>query len=197
MGTQHVAVSSDRVVTLPNLLSLFRLAGVPVFLWAVFTRRDGLALAVLMLSGVTDWLDGALARRWQQITRVGQLLDPVADRLYIAATLVGLTARGILPLWLTAALVARDALLALLLPVLHRHGYAPLPVHFLGKAATLSLLYAFPLLLLGDGSGRLATLADVFGWAFAIWGTCLYWWSGVLYALQVHRLVGAARARAA
>jgi cardiolipin synthase len=92
------------------------------------------------------------------------------------------------------AIVGRDVLLGGLLPLLHRHGYGPLPVHFLGKAATFNLLYAFPLLLLGDGQSALAALAQVFGWAFAIWGVALYWWSGVLYAEQVRRLVTTARA---
>lgn len=186
---------SDRVLTVPNALSLLRLLGVPLFLWLILAHHDGWALAVLMVSGATDWLDGKLARRWNQMTRLGQLLDPLADRLYILATLVGLTIRDILPLWLTLVIVGRDVLLTGTLPVLRRHGYGPLPVHFLGKAATFNLLYAFPLLLLGDGSGAIATVANVFGWAFAIWGTCLYWWAGVLYVVQVRQLVAAGRGR--
>ncbi|MGN6332643.1 MAG: CDP-alcohol phosphatidyltransferase family protein [Motilibacteraceae bacterium] len=187
------AAVGDRVLTVPNALSLLRLVGVPVFLWLILAHHDGWALAVLMVSGATDYLDGKLARRWNQMTRLGQLLDPLADRLYILATLVGLTIRNILPLWLTVLIVGRDVLLAGTLPVLRRHGYGPLPVHFLGKAATFNLLYAFPLLLLGDGSGAIATVANVFGWAFAIWGTCLYWWAGVLYVVQVRQLAMAAR----
>lgn len=182
---------SDRVLTVPNALSALRLLGVPVFFWLIFDERDAAAILLLMVSGFTDWLDGTLARKWGQITRLGQLLDPAADRLYILATLIGLTARDIIPIWLSGALILRDLLLLALLPVIRRHGHQALPVHFLGKAATFNLLYAFPLLLAGDGSGRFATLADVFGWAFALWGTALYWWAGVLYALQVRRLVTA------
>jgi len=183
---------SGRVLTLPNLLSLVRLAGVPLFLWLVLVpKEDGWALAVLMVSGVTDYLDGKLARRWNQITRLGQLLDPLADRLYILAVLVGLTLREIVPLWLTVLLVARDLLLIGCYPPLRRHGYGVLPVNYLGKAATFNLLYAFPLLLLGEGTGSVATLAEIFGWAFAIWGTGLYWWAGVLYVVQARRLVRA------
>ena len=187
-------VPNSRVLTIPNALSVLRLLGVPLFLALVFTEHDGWALLVLMVAGFTDYLDGALARRWHQISRLGQLLDPAADRLYILATLVGLSARGIIPWWLMIAIVGRDVLLACLLPVLRSCGYGPPPVHFLGKAATFNLLYAFPLLLLGDGDGRLAVLADVFGWAFALWGVALYWWSGVLYVVQIRRLVGSARA---
>lgn len=187
------AGDDSRVVTLPNALSALRLLGVPLFLWLVLTERDGLAIAVLMVSGVTDYLDGTIARRWNQVSRVGALLDPAADRLYILATLVGLTVRDVVPLWLTLALVARDLILATTLPVLRRYGYGPLPVNFLGKAATFNLLAGFPLLLLGEGDSPVSQVAYAFGWAFAIWGSALYWWAGVLYVVQVTRVVQAAR----
>jgi cardiolipin synthase len=181
---------SDRVLTIPNALSMARLVGVPFFLWLVLNEHDAAAVAVLMVSGFTDWLDGKIARRWNQMSRVGQLLDPAADRLYILATLVGLTVRDVVPLWLTIGLVGRDILLSFTLPVLRRHGYGPLPVHFLGKAATFNLLAGFPLLLLGEGDSVVSQIAHAFGWAFAIWGTALYWWAGVLYVVQVAQVVG-------
>ena len=137
----------------------------------------------------TDFADGWLARRLGQTTVVGQILDPVADRLYILAVVVGLALRDIIPWWMAIALPARDAFLWCLVPFLRTRGYSALPVHFLGKAATFNLLYAFPLLLLGDGTSAAATLAKVFGWAFAIWGIGLYWWAGLLYAWQVRRLL--------
>jgi cardiolipin synthase len=183
---------ATRILTVPNALSMLRLLGVPLFLWLILgPQADGLAIVVLAVSGFTDWLDGKLARRWNQISRLGVLLDPTADRLYILATVIGLVIRDIVPLWFGVLLVGRDVLLAFSLPVLHRHGYGPLPVHFLGKAATFNLIYAFPLLLLGDGSGPFATLALIFGWAFAIWGTGLYWWAGILYVVQVRQLLTA------
>ncbi len=184
---------TDRVLTVPNALSTLRLLGVPFFLWLVLNEHDAAAVALLMVSGVTDWLDGKIARKWGQMSRVGQLLDPAADRLYILATLIGLTIRDVVPLWLTLALVGRDVLLAFFLPVLRRHGYGPLPVSFLGKAATFNLLSGFPLLLLGEGDSLVSQIAHAFGWSFAIWGTALYWWAGVLYVVQVRRLVSAAR----
>ena len=131
-----------------------------------------------MLSGVTDYLDGYLARRLDQTSRLGQILDPVADRLYILAVVIGLALRDIVPWWFAIILPLRDVLLWGLVPILRTRGYSALPVHFLGKAATFNLLYAFPLLLLGDGTGAAATLAKVFGWAFAGWGIGLYWWAG-------------------
>lgn len=181
-----VATPSDRVVTVPNLLSALRLLGVPLFGWLVLSGRDGAAVLVLVTSGVTDYLDGKIARAWGQSSRLGMLLDPAADRLYILATVLGLTIRGVVPLWLTLALVGRDLLLATTLPLLRRHGYGPLPVHYLGKAATFNLLAGFPLVLLGNwATAWVAGVAHVVGWAFVIWGTALYWWAGWLYLVQV------------
>jgi cardiolipin synthase len=178
------------VWTLPNLVSMARLLGVPLFLWLVLGPRwDVAALGVLLVAGITDWLDGYLARRLGQQSRLGELLDPVADRLYILAVVVGLAWRDIIPWWVAVVLPARDAFLWTLVPFLRTRGYNALPVHFLGKAATFNLLYAFPLLLLGDGDGAVAELALVFGWAFAIWGIGLYWWAGLLYAWQVRTLL--------
>ncbi len=192
MEVQQTGVQTDRVVTVPNVLSALRLLGVPLFLWLILVpQADALAVVLLAVAGFTDWLDGYLARRWHQISRVGQLLDPVADRLYILATLIGLLIRGIIPLWFVLLLVSRDLILAVVLVVLKGRGVTGLPVHFLGKAATFCLLYAFPLLLLGDGSGSLAETARVFGWAFAVWGTALYWWAAVLYLGQARRIMAA------
>lgn len=152
-------------------------------------EQDGLALAVLMVSGVTDYLDGKLARKLNQASKIGAILDPVADRFFILAVVIGLGFRDIIPWWLAVILPLRDVFLFSLVPFLRTRGYSSLPVHFLGKAATASLLYAFPLLLLGDSTGTVANLANVFGWAFTIWGVALYWWGGVLYAFQVRRLM--------
>lgn len=176
--------------TVPNLLSAIRILLVPVFLYLVLVlEADVLAIGVLMVSGVTDYLDGKIARATGTTTRLGAILDPVADRLYILAVVVGLGLREVIPWWLAVLLPLRDVVLFSLVPFLRTRGFSALPVHFLGKAATAGLLYAFPLLLLGDGDGALANLARVFGWAFTIWGVGLYWWAGVLYAFQVRRLL--------
>lgn len=180
----------DRVWTLPNLVSFSRLLGVPLFLWLVLGPEEDLwAIVVLMVSGVTDFLDGWLARKLNQTSELGRLLDPVADRLYILAVVVGLALRDVIPWWLALSLPLRDLLLWGLVPLLRTRGYSALPVHFLGKAATFNLLYAFPLLFLGDGDGTGAVLAQVFGWSLALWGVGLYWWAGVLYAWQVRKLL--------
>jgi cardiolipin synthase len=185
-----------RILTVPNAISVARLAGVPVFLWLVLgPHADGWAVALLIAAALSDWLDGAIARAWNQQSRLGQVLDPAADRLYIAATLIGLAIRGIIPWWLVALLVARELVLGAALLVLRRSGYGPLQVSLVGKTATLCLLYAFPLLFLGDHAGTAALVARVVGWAFAIWGTALYWWAAVLYLEQTRRLGAAARSQ--
>jgi cardiolipin synthase len=183
----------DRVLTIPNGISVLRLLGVPVFLWLVLGLRtatgDAWAVAVLIASAASDWLDGKIARAFSQQSRLGQLLDPAADRLYIAATLVALAVRTIIPWWLVGLLAAREIAVGLALAVLNRRGFGALQVSFVGKAATLCLLYAFPLLFLGDHGGPAATVARVAGWAFAIWGTALYWWAGSLYIVQARGLL--------
>ena len=188
--------AADRVLTIPNVISASRLLGVPLFLWLVLgPEADVWALVVLMVSGVTDFLDGWLARKLNQTSELGRLLDPVADRLYILAVVVGLALRDVIPWWVALSLPLRDLLLWGLVPLLRTRGYSALPVHFLGKAATFNLLYAFPLLLLGDGDSTAATLAQVFGWSLALWGIGLYWWAGVLYAWQVRKLLAATEPR--
>src|SRR5699024_1631062 len=104
--------------------------------------------------------------------------------------------RGIVPWWVAAALPARDLLLWAMVLLLRRRGYSALPVHYLGKAATFCLLYAFPLLLVADGDSVLANLALVFGWAFAVWGMALYWWSGLIYGWQARVLLTSTSRRA-
>jgi len=180
----------DRILTVPNAISMARLAGVPVFLWLILgPKADWWAVGLLIAAAFSDWLDGKLARAWNQESRLGQLLDPAADRLYIAATLIGLAVRGIIPWWLVAVLVSRELVLGVALLALRRHSYGPLQVSFLGKAATLCLLYAFPLLFLGSHAGDAATAARVTGWAFAIWGSALYWWAAVLYLAQARQVI--------
>ncbi|MBE1536066.1 CDP-alcohol phosphatidyltransferase family protein [Actinomadura algeriensis] len=203
MGEASASVSTEtgtaseaagRIFTVPNVLSMGRLVGVPLFLWLVLVEADWWALGLLVAAGLSDWLDGKLARALNQTSKLGMVLDPAADRLYILATLVGLTLREIIPVWLVALLIAREVVIVPIAPLVRRLGYnGTLPVHFIGKTATFCLLYAFPLLLLGDHDGGAATAAKIIGWSFAIWGTALYWWAAVLYWAQTRRLMSAGR----
>jgi len=185
---------SDRVWTLPNVVSMLRLLGVPLFLWLILSRHDGWAVVVLTISGVSDYLDGKLARHYNLVSRVGQLLDPLADRLYILTTLLGLAWRDMIPWWLVAILVGREVFGSALLLIVRHYGYRALPVHFVGKAATFNLLWAFPLILFGQGENVFATVVLAIGWAFAWWGTGLYWIAGIMYAVQTRDIVRVARA---
>jgi cardiolipin synthase len=194
--------TGERIWTIPNAISVARLIGVPVFLWLVLgvqTRAgDWWAVGLLMASGFSDWLDGKIARALNQQTRLGQLLDPAADRLYIVATIVALAVRGIIPWWLVAILAARELLMGGVLAALRRRGWGTLQVSFVGKTATLCLLYAFPLLFLGAHVASYAETAKVAGWTFVIWGSALYWSAALLYIVQARRLLaGPAPASAA
>ncbi|OXM54391.1 CDP-alcohol phosphatidyltransferase family protein [Amycolatopsis alba] len=174
-----------QALNVPNMLSILRLAGVPVFLWLLLgPKEDGWALALLVFSALTDWLDGKLARWLNQMSRLGQLLDPAADRLYILATLIAFLLRDIIPWWLVVPLVVREAVLGVCVLLLRRRGFAPPEVTYIGKGATFVLMYAFPFLLLTQGGSDIAAIARPIGYAFTAWGAVLYVYSGVLYVIQ-------------
>lgn len=176
---------SDRWLTIPNLLSVIRLALVPVFLWLLLgPKADGWALAVLVYSGVSDWADGKLARWLNQASRLGALLDPAADRLYTLATVVAFVLRDIIPLWFALVLVGRDLVVAVCIWLLRRNGFGPPEVTYVGKAATFNLMYAMPLLLLAQGGSDFAALVRPVAYAFVVWGGALFVWSGLLYLVQ-------------
>ena len=169
-------------LTIPNALTALRGLGVPLFIWlALGVEADGWAILVLAIGGVTDYLDGKLARLWNQTSRFGELADPAIDRIYILATLVVLYIREAIPLWLISLLLVRDLALAVVTIALTRKGLPPLKVSYIGKAATFNLLYAFPLLLLALSDSTYGSIAFIFGWAFAIWGLLLYLFTGVSY----------------
>ncbi|MBF6371809.1 CDP-alcohol phosphatidyltransferase family protein [Nocardia farcinica] len=188
---------ADRILTVPNVLSVLRLIGVPVFLWLLLVERaDGWAFALLVASGITDFLDGKLARLLDQSSRLGALLDPFVDRLYLVTTLVAFVARGLLPWWVALLLVGRDAVLTLTLSIYRRRELDPPEVIYLGKAATFALMSALPWLLAGQMDWPLDGFGRAFGGALLIWGTAVYLWTGVLYAgkaVAVARAIPAVR----
>jgi cardiolipin synthase (CMP-forming) len=188
------AVAADRVLTLPNLISFVRLLGVPVFMWLMLgPHHDVAAVIVLTVGGSSDWIDGWVARRLGQVSRLGELLDPLADRLYILAVLFTFTYREIVPWEFTAALVVRELMMVICLAVLRRNGFGPPQVHYLGKTATFILLAAFPVLLLAVAAPSIATGAAAIGWGLAWWGIVLYWIAGFLYVGQAARVIRAGR----
>lgn len=177
----------DRVLTVPNVLSVLRLALVPVFLWLLLVAdANGWAVAVLMFSGFSDWADGKIARLVDnQSSRLGELLDPAVDRIYMLVVPVAMAIHGSLPWWIVATLIGRDAVLAATLPLLRSRGLTALPVTYLGKAATFGLMSGLPLILLGQWDALWSRVVLACGWGFLIWGLAMYLWSGVLYLIQV------------
>lgn len=180
---------TDRWLTLPNVLSLIRLAGIPLFIYLLVEPAYGWAALVLMLAGITDYLDGKIARRFGWISKLGQRLDPISDRLFIAASVLGLAAVEVIPWWFVILLFARDAAILAMYPTVRRHRL-PIPqVHFVGKAATFNLLAACPLILLGHVDGWWSTAMLAIGWSLAWWGVSLYWIAGLIYGWQVRALL--------
>lgn len=184
------ASGRDRVLTIPNALSVIRLILVPVFLYLLLVADAvGAAVAILMFSGFSDWADGKIARLVDnQSSRLGELLDPAVDRIYMVVIPLALAAAGAVPWWFVVVLLGRDVLLAATLPLLRSRGLTALPVTYLGKAATFALMSGLPLVLLGQFDALWSRVILACGWAFLIWGLVLYLWSAVLYLLQV-RLV--------
>jgi len=178
-----------QIFTVPNGLSVIRLVLVPVFLVLLAQGQDALALIVLAFSSLTDLLDGFIARRFHSVTRLGQLLDPAADRLYIFAALIGLAWRDLVPWWFLLLVVGRDVFMLMLGVVLANVGFGPLPVHQLGKIATFCLFYALPMIMLGQAFPDLAWWSQPVGWAFGLWGVLLYWWAGFIYAGETFRVI--------
>jgi cardiolipin synthase len=183
----RAAGQRDRVVTVPNVLSVLRLALVPVFLYLLLVAHaNGWAVGVLMFSGFSDWADGKIARMVDnQSSRLGELLDPAVDRIYMLTVPLAFGFAHIVPWWIVITLIGRDAILAATLPLLRSRGLTALPVTYIGKGATFALMSGFPLILLGQWDALWSRVILACGWAFVIWGLALYLWSALLYLLQV------------
>ena len=194
-GGEDESGDMGKVINIPNSLTALRALGIPIFLWFVINENYPAAVLTLMVAGATDYLDGKAARALKQESRLGELLDPAVDRLYIATVLIAMYITGAIPGWLIFAIVVRDILLGALLLVMKRKGIPPFKVTYLGKAATFNLLYALPLLLLTFATESwIAELSFVFGWAFAGWGIGLYLLTGVQYAVSGLKSLGSAGA---
>lgn len=191
-------VPNDRVLTVPNVLSAIRLVLVPVFLYLLLVAgATGWAVGILMFSGASDWADGKIARLFDnQSSRLGALLDPAVDRIYMVIVPVAMAVAGVIPWWIVALLLGRDLVLAGTLPLLRRRGLTALPVTYIGKAATFALMSGLPLVLLGQYDALWARVVLACGWGFLIWGLAMYLWSGILYLIQVVMVMRTMPARA-
>ena len=175
------AAPSSRILTIPNLVSFVRLLAIPVFWWVLLVEDDvTLAAWIVFIVGWTDWVDGYLARRLGQVSELGKVLDPVADRLLIASAVIGGLIAGVLPAWLGWGLIAREILMGLVALNLALRGGGTVEVRFLGKAATFALYGAIPAFYLA-AAGVLEWLLRPVGWLLGIIGLVLYWYVAFLY----------------
>ncbi|MBJ7433725.1 MAG: CDP-alcohol phosphatidyltransferase family protein [Microbacteriaceae bacterium] len=179
----------DRIWTVPNAISFIRLVMVPVFLWLLVTGNDTMALIVLIIATTSDFVDGMIARNFNQVTRLGMYLDPLSDRLFIAASVIGLAIRGLIPLPLLAIILARDIML--LSVVLYRRlRIADFPrVTFVGKTATFVLFIAFPVVVLGTVWNDAPVPLELIGWLLGSVGAGIYWVAGFGYLGVLRRTI--------
>ncbi|HIV57719.1 MAG TPA: CDP-alcohol phosphatidyltransferase family protein [Candidatus Stackebrandtia faecavium] len=196
MTRQVVDSSAWRVWTWPNLVTFVRLSGIPVFCYLLMDTPFTLAaIIVLAVGGGTDWVDGFLARKLGQESRMGRLLDPLVDRLYILVAVSVLTLEGLLPWQFTAVLLAREAVMATIVIILRWKGYESLSVHYVGKTATFIIFMSFPILVLAGVFESTEVWARPAGWALAWWGIVLYWLSAIIYLVQAIPLLRHLRPR--
>ena len=190
MSKLRAETVSSRVFTIPNLISFARLGLIPLFGWLfVSGEHDRSAFIVVMVIGSTDWVDGFVARRTGQVSKLGKLIDPLADRIAIVIVMLLFAFRGIVAWPVAATILARDALVALVFPVLEARGVPRIAVNLVGKAATLliyfGLGFAMSTLVI---TGRPSTYLHMISSVFLVCGAVLYWVAGVTYVLELRRV---------
>lgn len=191
------AVFDDRILTVPNLLSFGRLACIPVLLYLLADDQNAAAAVLLGVLGVTDYLDGKIARRFNQVSELGKLLDPAADRLLLIAVVIGGTIAGNVPLWLAIPVMIREPVMFIAVIILGLLGAKRIDVTWWGKLGTAGLLAAFPLLIYGDSSAPLSDLARLLGYLAGAAGVVLSYWAAILYVPMARRALAEGRAERA
>jgi len=192
-GASHPA--RQRVVTVPNLISIGRLACVPLFLWLLLARDDKIAAALLLgVLGATDWVDGWIARHFDQASEIGKVLDPTADRILLLCAGVALLIDGSLPLWVGIVVLARELVISVAVLVLAAAGARRMDVQWAGKAGTLALMFALPGFLLADAISELRTPILVVTWVFTIGGLVLSYYAAIAYIPQARQALREGRA---
>ena len=178
----------DRVVTIPNAVTAIRLASVPLFEWLLFGAHRQTAAALLLgLLGATDWVDGFLARRLRQVSTLGKVLDPTADRILVVAGVISVVVAGAVPVWLAAATLAREALVSMAVVTLAAFGAERIDVLWVGKAGTFGLMFAYPTFLLAHGDAGWQAPFGVVAWVFALPGLVLAWVAAMAYVPAARR----------
>ena len=187
---QYSPEAVDRIFTVPNLISFLRICSIPYLALLIAQHKMFLALIVLAISALSDCVDGFIARTFNQVSKLGQILDPVADRLLIVCSTLALAFAKIIPWWALALVVLRDAIMAILIVILAQYDYGPLPVNFMGKTGTALLMLTIVLFMIVYAIATEPMLIlYAAAIACAIWGITLYWCAGILYCIQAYKLL--------
>ncbi len=195
MVTAPTTVAPDRLLTVPNVISVIRLCCLPVFLWLLFGRDTRVAAALLLGGlGATDWIDGYIARHFDQVSELGKVLDPTADRLLFIVGIGAMIVDGSVPLWFAWVAVAREAVVSVVLVVLYLAGMKRFDVSWWGKSGTFGLMFAFPGFLLAAGTHGTASDAWRIGaWLCGIPGLVFSYYAAALYVPQMRASLAAGR----
>jgi cardiolipin synthase (CMP-forming) len=184
----------DRILTVPNAITLVRLACIPVFVWLLFGAERQTAAAVLLaVLGATDWIDGFVARRYHQVSTLGKVLDPVADRVLVMTAVVAIIVHGAVPLWFGLATIAREVVVSAAVLLLASLGAARIDVLWVGKAGTFALMFAYPAFLLGHGTAGWQEPIRIVAWVTGILGLTLAWVAAGSYVPVARRAVADGR----
>jgi cardiolipin synthase len=172
----------DRVLTAPNVITLVRLLCIPLFLWLLFgAHRQTFAALLLAVLGTTDWIDGYVARRYHQVSTLGKVLDPAADRILVGAAVIAVIVHGAVPLWFGVATLAREALVSVMVLLLAALGASRINVLWVGKAGTFGLMVAYPGFLLSYGTASWQGPFRVAAWVIGAIGLTLAWVAAASY----------------
>ncbi len=171
-----------RILTVPNLITLVRLACIPVYVWLLFGAHRQTASALLLaVLGATDWIDGYVARRFDQVSTVGKIMDPVADRVLVVTAVITITVHGAVPVWFGVATLAREVVVSAAVLLLASLGAARIDVLWVGKAGTFALMFAYPAFLLSDGAASWQSVVHVVAWVTGLLGLVLAWVAACSY----------------
>jgi cardiolipin synthase (CMP-forming) len=194
-GVESKSADETGILTIPNLITLVRLACLPVFVWLVFGAKEQTAAAILLaVLGATDWVDGYVARRFHQVSTVGKVLDPTADRLLVGTAVIVIIVHGAVPVWFGVVTLVREALVGLMVLVLAGLGAARIDVVWVGKAGTFGLMFAYPAFLLGHGTASWQDPIRVFAWVAGIAGLALAWIAAAAYVKPARAALATGRA---
>jgi len=185
----------DRVVTVPNAITMVRLLCIPVFVVLLFgVHRQTAAAILLAVLGATDWVDGFVARRYHQVSTMGKVLDPMADRVLVATAVISITVYGAVPVWFGVATLAREVLVSAVVLALAGMGAKRIDVLWVGKAGTFGLMFAYPAFLLADGSAGWQDVIRTIAWVTGLIGLGLAWIAAFSYVGPARKALADGRA---